>query len=200
MAVQKKGSLIKLLFVLIIITCIIIAVAILWKSGSDTIHGDFESSKKVAAEVLYSDVSNQDIDKNYPKTPDEVMQLYGKCYKLLYGDMIRNDDIFANVLQIQRGLFSDELAQSNLFETQLEKIKNDVENLKNEKVFVVDFEAKPPIYSKDFNSCDVRAIVSTNVNNDDKSVFKAYLVYNIIKDENEKWKIQSFRNTDSTFN
>ncbi len=198
MAVKKKNSMVKLLFVLIIITCIIIIAAVSWKSGSDAIYGDFENTKKAAAEVLYADITEFDFEKDYPKTPDEVMQFYGKCYKLLYGEMIRNEDIFANVLHIQRMLYSDELAEKNLFEVQLEQVKSDIENLKNADVAVIDFETKPPIYSRDFETCEVRAIVSTNAN-DENGVLKAYWVYNIVKDDNGLWKIHSFRMTDSDF-
>lgn len=199
MAVKKKSGMVKLLFILIIITCIVIIAAVSWKSGSDAIYGDFENTKKSAAEVLYSDVSGADLEKDYPKTPDEVMQFYGKCYKLIYGDMIRNDDIFANVLHIQRRLYSKELAEKNLFEVQLEQIKSDVEALKDSNVVVIDFEAKPPIYSKDFKTCEVRTIISTNAN-DENGTLKAYWVYNIVKDEKDLWKIHSFRRTDSDFN
>ena len=139
MAVKKKNGMVKLLFILIIITCIVIIAAVSWKSGSDAIYGDFENTKKSAAEVLYSDVSGADLEKDYPKTPDEVIQFYGKCYKLIYGDMIRNDDIFANVLHIQRRLYSKELAEKNLFEVQLEQIKSVVEALKVSIVVVIDF-------------------------------------------------------------
>ncbi len=199
MAAKKKGGMVKLLFILIIITCIVIIAAVSWKSGSDAIYGDFENTKKSAAEVLYSDVSGVDLEKDYPKTPDEVIQFYGKCYKLIYGDMIRNDDIFANVLHIQRKLYSKELAEKNLFEVQLEQIKSDVEALKDSNVVVIDFEAKPPIYSKDFKTCEVRTIISTNAN-DENGTLKAYWVYNIVKDEKDLWKIHSFRRTDSDFN
>ena len=199
MAVKKKNGMVKLLFILIIITCIVIIAAVSWKSGSDAIYGDFENTKKSAAEVLYSDVSGADLEKDYPKTPDEVIQFYGKCYKLIYGDIIRNDDIFANVLHIQRRLYSKELAEKNLFEVQLEQIKSDVEALKDSNVVVIDFEAKPPIYSKDFKTCEVRTIISTNAN-DENGTLKAYWVYNIVKDEKDLWKIHSFRRTDSDFN
>ena len=199
MAVKKKNGMVKLLFILIIITCIVIIAAVSWKSGSDAIYGDFEKTKKSAAEVLYSDVSGADLEKDYPKTPDEVIQFYGKCYKLIYGDMIRNDDIFANVLHIQRRLYSKELAEKNLFEVQLEQIKSDVEALKDSNVVVIDFEAKPPIYSKDFKTCEVRTIISTNAN-DENGTLKAYWVYNIVKDEKDLWTIHSFRRTDSDFN
>lgn len=198
MAIKKKNNIIKLLFILIVITCIVIFAAVSWKSGSDTLHGDFESTKKGSAEVLYADILSADLEKNYPKTPDEVMQFYGKCYKMLYGDMIKNDEVFANVLHIQRKLFSKELSEKNLFEVQLEKMKSDVELLKQNKVYVVDFEAKAPIYDRSFNTCDVRVVVSTNANSENGNL-KYYLSYNIVRDENDQWKIQSFRNTNSNF-
>ena len=149
--------------------------------------------------IIEDEEAIADLEKDYPKTPDEVIQFYGKCYKLIYGDMIRNDDIFANVLHIQRRLYSKELAEKNLFEVQLEQIKSDVEALKDSNVVVIDFEAKPPIYSKDFKTCEVRTIISTNAN-DENGTLKAYWVYNIVKDEKDLWKIHSFRRTDSDFN
>lgn len=198
MAVKKKNNIIKLLFALIIITCVVIIAAVSWKSGSDTLHGDFENTKKTSAEVLYADIMGVDLEKNYPKTPDEVMQFYGKCYKLIYGDMIRNDEVLAKVLHIQRKLYSKELAEKNLFEVNLEKIKSDIEILKNSDVSVIDFETKPPIYAKDFNTCEVRVIISTNAN-DQNGILKAYWLYNIVKDENGLWKVHSFRRTNSNF-
>lgn len=198
MAAKKKGGLIKVLILLIFITGVVFISAVSWKGGSDTLHGDFENSKKAAAEVLYNDVSGIDFEKNYPKTPEEVMTVYGKCYKLIYGNMIKKDDIFAEVLHIQRKMYSEELASKNVFEKQLEKIKADVENLKNENVTVIDFETKPPIYDKKYNTCEVRAVVSTNASVDGKNL-KAYMLFNVIKDEKGFWRIQSFRNTNSEF-
>lgn len=198
MAGKKKGGTVKLLFILIIITCAVIVAAVSWKSGSDTLHGDFENDKKSAAEVMYADITGTDLQKDYPKTPDEVMQFYGKCYKMLYGNMIRNDDIFANVLHIQRELFSKELSEKNLFEDNMEQIKKDIEILKENKVSVVDFETKPPLYDKNFNTCEIRVIISTNAN-DENGVLKAYWLYNVVKDENGLWKIHSFRRTNSNF-
>lgn len=198
MAKKKKGGIIKLLFVLIFITCVIIVATLSWKSGRDTIHGEFNNEKKAAAQVLYSEITNVDIEKVYPKTPDEVMQFYGKCYRLLYGDMINDEEVFAKVLHIQRKLYSDELANKNLFENQLQKIKEDVSKLKESEVFVLDFDTKPPIYDKNYQTCDVRTVISTNANNEN-GVLKAYMVFNIIKDENDCWKIHSFRNTNEEF-
>lgn len=133
-----------------------------WKSGRDTLYGDFKNDKKTVAELIFSDISNADLESNYPKTPDEVMQFYAKCYKLLYGNMIRNEDIIPEVLHIQRKLYSEELASKNVFELQIEKLKENIQTLNN--VSVVDFEIKPPIYDKEFNTCDVRAVISTNAN------------------------------------
>ncbi len=199
MAGKKKGSKIKILFILIIFTCVVIIAAFSWKKGRDTIHGDFESDKKAMAEVLYSDVSGTDIEKNYPKTPDEVMQFYGKCYKLIYGNMIKNEDILAETLHIQRKLFSDELASKNVFESQFEKIKEDVANLKESGVWVIDFETKPPMYDKEYNTCEVRTVISTNANGENGASLKVYMLFNIVKDENGFWKIHAFRNTNSDF-
>lgn len=200
---SKNKGIIKLLIALIVITCVVIVGKIAFDSylsASDSMHGDFESNKKASAEVLYSDIKNTDLKTNYPQTPDEVMQFYGKCYKLLYGDMIRNEDIFAEVLHIQRNLFSTELAEKNTFEAQLEKLKEGVEQLKSQKISVIDVESKPPMYDKEYNTCEVRTTINTNATNEDGSPLKAYMLFNIIKDENGLWKINSFRTTDSNFN
>jgi len=199
MAVRKKGKAVKILFALVVVTCIVIIAAVSWKSGKDTLYGDFMNDKKVSAEILYSDVSGYDFEKNYPKTPDEVMQIYGKCYRLLYGDMIRNEDIFAEVIHTQRKLYSDELASKNVFEVQLENFKESLEKLREKDVFVVDFETKAPLYDSEFNTCQVRTIISTNANREDGLPLKAYMSFNIVRDDKGFWKIHSFKNTDSNF-
>ncbi len=198
MAVKKKSGLIKILMLLIFVTCVIFISAVSWKSGSEALHSDFENGKKAAAEVLYNDISGTDFEKNYPKTPEEVMVAYGKCYKLIYGNMIKNEEIFAEVLHIQRKFYSEELASKNVFEEQLKKIKEDVENLKKEKVTVIEFETKPPIYDKKYDTCEVRTVISTNAKLDGQSL-KVYMLFNVIKDKDGFWKIQSFRNTNSDF-
>ncbi len=200
MAVKKKGNgVIKILLIMIFVTCVVIIAAYSYKSGRDVVKGDFNNDRRASAETLYNDIKSFDPQKGYPKTPEEVMEFYGKCYKLIYGDMIRNEEIYAEVLHVQRMLFSDEMLQKNGFEEQLAQLKADIETLADENIFVVDFATKPAIYDKKYKTCEVRTIISTNAVSEDKNNIKNYMMYNLVNDNNGLWKIQSFRRTNNEF-
>ncbi len=199
MASEKKGGKFKLIFVLLIITCVIIIGAFSWKMGRDNLYGDFENDKKSMAEVLYSDVLSVDLKEDYPKTPDEVMRFFGKCYKLIYGNMIRNDEILAEVVHVQRNVFSEELASTNTFEREFQEIKESISTLKDNRVYVIDFDTKPPVYDKEYNTCEIRTIISTNARDESGSSLKMYMLFNVVKDDNGFWRINSFRKTNSEF-
>ena len=74
------------------------------KKGADVLYGDFNANKKAEAQKLYDDVMSLQDNENYPKTPEEVIQFYNKGYKLIYGDMVNNDDIILDILHQQRKL------------------------------------------------------------------------------------------------
>ena len=74
----------------------------------------------------------------------------------------------------------------------------DGEAVEGSKVTVIDFESKPPMYDKKYDTCQVRAIISTNANTENGAL-KAYMLFNVIKDNDGFWRINSFKSTDANF-
>lgn len=188
----SKGKKFGKTVIAILIIGVIIAISVIsYKNASETLYGDFTIEKKGMAEILYSDIRKFDESEEYPKTPDEVLEIYNECYRLLYGDMINNEEIISEILHIQRKLCSDEFVQMNIYEEQLVNLKEDIKNLKEKEVCVIDVSSKPAIYDKKHDSCFIKVTVSTDAMLQDRTMMKFNFKYHFIMDENGLWKIQS---------
>lgn len=133
-------------------------------------------------------------DENYPKTPDEVMQIYADTYKLLYGNKIEDNIVIKPILKKQRVLFSKNLLDKNPFDKQLENIIKNMDNLKMQEVYMIGIHLKPVIYdSENANKAYIRVF------NQDNYFKNYYYIYYLERDENSKWKITAWYNTDENY-
>ena len=178
----------KKVLVIVIILGLCVVGFYSYKKGADVLYGDFNSNKKAEAQRLYNDVMSLQDNTNYPKTPEEVIQFYNKGYKLIYGDMVNNDDIILDILHQQRKLYTDELLNTTTLEQQKETLDSALELLEDNKYYVIALEAKPAIYDKgNSDYCYVRVIIMGN--DFSESTYHYYLE----KDNNDLWKIQGWK-------
>lgn len=160
------------------------------------LYGDFNSDKKVEAEKYYKDIMALQTEEDYPKTPEEVIQLYNYGYKLIYGNMINNEELINNVVHQQRKLFTEELLQSaGSLEEQLERLKGFLDSLDEKGFYIIAIEQKPAIYDRSGgNTCYIRVSMTGN------DFSEIYMNYYLLKDENGLWKIQAWKEADENFN
>lgn len=176
-----------------------IGIVILWgifsyaSSITATLPKDFVSSKKTAAQKLYDNLNNIDFVNDYPSTPEEVMDVYCDTVFMLYGNMIENDDIFTEILGIQRQLYSDELLEKNPFETQYNSFIESKDKIYSHNATTAQMDHDNTFYSKkDENSCIIQ--VKQHVN----KIGVVHWNYYLNKIDN-KWKINTWEMTDENF-
>lgn len=177
----KRGNFIILMFVIAIVVFASIYVDLYNKSK----QGGFNNSKKTAAEILYDEIINYDLLNEYPKTPSEVVEIYCKTVRFLYGNMTADQELMYNVINVQRALLDDEILNLTGIEKQLDAFLLNLEKLKELNVICVGFEQKPPIYDeKDTKSCIINV---TQLNSGASNSVKDY--YLSKNNDSNQWKI-----------
>lgn len=191
---KLANNIIAILVVLVGISAVI-AVVVTSYSKKDTDAERFVKEKRSEALKIYNEVIAFNGDDDYPKTPDEVMTLYNKAYRLLYGDMIADETVIDELLHQQRKLYSDDFLSLNNYEEQLSNLKDSIKLLKDEKLSIINIEQKPSLYNakNDNKSCTIRVTQKTNTFSD------IYWNYYLEKDDNELWKIVGWNLTNEKF-
>ena len=100
----------------------------------------FNSNKKTAAGKLYEKIKSIDLEANYPETPEAVMELYNDITLMLYGDMIVAEELFPELINIQRELLSGEILGMNTFDEQYQNLKDSLVKLAENKMYAFRYE------------------------------------------------------------
>lgn len=183
--------------VLVILVGISAVIAILITSFGKTDKEKllFNSKRQSIAEELYKEIKSFKGDTDYPKSPEDVIELYNKGFYLLYGNMTDDEDVIAEVIHQQRKLFSNEIINMNSFEEQLDNFKLSMEKIEKEKIYTIGVENKSAIYDRnDSDMCYVGVVQHGS----DFTSF--YWNYYLKRDEKGQWKIYSWKAADENFN
>jgi len=155
----------------------------------------FNTSKTEQAKRLYSKAMDIDLDRNYPKTPDEVMEYYLIMSRLIYGDMIAESSLYGEIITQMRKLYGTEMLEENSYESQLSNVEEAVVILKEQKINQSDYEQLPTIFnSVNTDLCYIRAKQSYN----NGEVFYWEFQLERVPPENN-WKIIRFERTDENY-
>lgn len=126
----------KYIFIPIVLVVVIVIVMNLNSRENGT--GNFFNPERPEAEELYNELININLEENYPQTPEEVIDIYLKTMKLIYGDMIFSRDLLREVLLIQRNLFSYELLSLNSEDVQFNALVSSVDTLLQNEIVLVE--------------------------------------------------------------
>lgn len=192
--IKKTNNTIAILFILIGITITVGLLLFAYSVGSKT-ENLFNKDKAVKATILYENVKALQKDSDYPKTPEEVLQLYNDSYLLLYGNMIKNKDIISEILHQQRKLYSKELLKLNAFEEQEDLLEKSIEYCYKNKFHITGIITKPVIYDMESNTCYIRVTLQGND-------FSEYYWNYFLEKERDTgfWKITAWKKADKNFN
>lgn len=192
---KKGNNIIGILFIVLVV-CILVGffvISMINNRDTDTV-GYFNKDDKIISEGIYEKVMSIN-EENYPITPEEVVTLYTEGYKLLYGDKIKDTSIVPNILEKQRILLSDEILGNNPIEEQEQNVLSSMENIKSNKVRLTSVDIKPAMYDpKDSN------IAYVKVDTKDNLFQTYYYLYYLERQQDEKWKITGWYNTDENYN
>ena len=190
---KKGNNIIGILFIVLVV-CILVGFFVISMINNRDTVGYFNKDDKIISVEIYEKVMSIN-EENYPITPEEVVTLYTEGYKLLYGDKIKDTSIVPNILEKQRILLSDEILGNNPIEEQEQNVLSSMENIKSNKVRLTSVDLKPAMYDpKDSN------IAYVKVDTKDNLFQTYYYLYYLERQQDEKWKITGWYNTDENYN
>lgn len=140
----------------------------------------------------------KDLDKDYPKTPREVVKLYNRIIACYYGKEDVSDEQLNGLIEQMRGLFDEDQLQASTQEEYRELVKADIALYKELKRYIVKTDvsdSKDVMYpSKTSTEEDEMAYIDTSyfVNTNGEFTY-TYQRVELRKDEEGHWKIRSYK-------
>lgn len=145
----------------------------------------FNAYKKNAAEKIYKEISTRDLDLDYPKTIEELMDFHNNITIMLYSNMLIDNEKLEEIINIERKLYTEELLSKNTIEEQYNKIVENLIKINEEELYTIGIKTVSILKSSEEDS-------SVKV---DQFVSKLGLVewdYYLKKDDKNRWKINSW--------
>lgn len=158
-----------------------------------------EDSQDKTTEV--EKIIERDFDKNYPKTPREVVKWYNRIITAFYGEEYTDEEL-EEMADQARSLMDDELLAYNPRDTYLKSLKADIEDYKTREKIIVQFSVSD---SNDITYAtvdgDYCAYVDAYYFSREASDYsRTYEEFVLRRDDEGHWKILSFRLTEGDNN
>lgn len=185
---KKKGRVIILAFI-----CIAVIVGVFWQ-----INRSREASVEDMVELTeVQKVITKDLDKNYPETPREVVKTYNRIISCFYGEEYTDEEL-EDLGNQARKLFDQELLENNPEDAYFGALKADIADYKEHSKTIVSTSVCDSNDVK-FQKVDGDECAYVNASyfiNEDKKYSRTYQTYVLRKDEDGKWKILVFYQTE----
>ncbi len=139
----------------------------------------------------------KDLEKNYPKTPREVIKMYSEIISCFYNDEYTEKELEALVDQTLL-LMDEELAANNPKDDYFKAVKEEITEYRSAERTIVSYTL-PSSNEVQFRTVDERecAYVETSYFIKEKSSYeKTYQTYVVRKDADGNWKILVFYKTE----
>lgn len=154
-----------------------------------------EDAKDKTTEV--EKIIERDFDKNYPKTPREVVKWYNRIITAFYGEEYTDEEL-EEMADQARSLMDDELLSYNPRDTYLKSLKADIEDYKTRDKIIVQSSVSD---SNDITYAtvdgDYCAYVDAYYFSREASDYsRTYEEFVLRRDDEGHWKILSFRLTE----
>jgi lactate dehydrogenase-like 2-hydroxyacid dehydrogenase len=154
----------------------------------------FVHERRHTAGRLYRETVGLDLDENYPQEPADLMELYARAFFLLHGNFIIDEDIFMDVIEFQRQLFTQELRDRNPAQYQL------ANHLANLEIFdEANAVLRPPTIERIRHDFYDQRTALAYVIHSFMAHENLYRVYHLMMDENDMWRINTWREANEYF-
>ncbi len=173
--------------------CIISGIIIFSKARTDSWVDVFVQSRTNIAVRLYEAVKYLDFENDYPKSPEDVTDVYNDTVLLLYGDMILDEDVRKEVITVQRELLSTDILENNSFDSQYENLLSSTKQLYDKGIRASEFSKGVAFISS--TEPDTCIIPVKQMFTNQTSVYWNYY----LKKQDSKWKIYSRKLTDDQY-
>ena len=182
---DKKHSKLSDLKTVVLVIFFIVIFLVFFDSLSD--RAGRRRTKETATEIEL--LMNYDLYGNYPNTPRDVAKLHNRYFEVLYGKGVTDDELVVMNQKI-RGLYSSELLMYNDENTNLNKLKDNVEAVKEAGYEFRSYELPEASQVEYYTQNDVEmATLEVKIVFNVKSGMEyMYIKYVMVK-ENNQWKI-----------
>lgn len=140
-------------------------------------------------------ITTQDLEKDYPETPREVVKLYNKIISAYHAEEYTAEEL-EKMCKVAYGLMDAELQNNNPFAdyvTSVEVEVADYETRKREILQTNVCDSNDVLYKTDSETGEDLAYVSASYFvKEGKDYTNTYQMYVLVKDEEGKWKIKVY--------
>lgn len=187
---MKKKNIRIIIFAAI---CIVLFVGAFWRLNQSR-----EASVEDTVELTeVQKVITKDLDKNYPETPREVIKLYNRIISCFYGEEYTEDELYSLGEQARK-LFDDELLENNPEDAYFEALKADIAEYKEKSKSIASTSVcdSNDVKFQTIDGDECAYVTASYFINENKKYSRTYQTYVLRKDEEGKWKILVFYQTE----
>ena len=178
---KKNGQ--KIIFAVV---CVVVIIGLFW----------YATTKKVNS-AENSDNLTKNLEKNYPETPREVVKFYNRIITCFYDEEYTDDELYQLGDQA-RLLMDDELLENNSRDDYFKSLKADIEDYhdKSKKIESSSVCGSDEVKYQKIDGDDCAYVTASYFVDENKSFTRTNQTYVLRKDNDGKWKILVFYQTE----
>ena len=153
-------------------------------------HRKVDNTEKIHKDTPVTQITERDLELNYPGTPRSVVSFYSDILKVIYTESLSEKEVRTIASKLQ-GVFDDELIALNPFEKYVDSLKTEISDYKSANRIVADYLVEDNSYIEyiSYKNHDYAKDDVTYFQHEGKNVIKTYEKFTLRKDENGRWKI-----------
>lgn len=169
-------------------------VVVIWYYVDSNKPSDNVGTKEGSEVTEIDKILNKDLEKNYPHTAREVIQLFVRIQKCYYNEQW-NEDEFVKLAYKATELFDEELKNANPFDEYYEALKAEADQFKDEKKIInrTILDKTADIVYSTVEEQKYASIDCTYYLKSASGTSKVMETYILRKDENDNWKILGWK-------
>lgn len=186
---QSKKKVLHTVIAMTILAAVVIAGFFLLTKRQESRGEEGAAAKKEVDKIIAKDLEN-----NYPGTPREVLKLYSRITKCLYGEKINDEQLKKMASQI-RMLFDSELLESNPEDEYIEDLKAEIKEYNVQKKVIVSYivQKNSSVKKSTVEGKEYAEIVTSYMLRDKTGFSKSYEEFMLRQDDMGHWKILGWR-------
>ena len=101
-------------------------------------HRKVDNTEKIHKDTPVTQITERDLELNYPGTPRSVVSFYSDILKVIYTESLSEKEVRTIASKLQ-GVFDDELIALNPFEKYVDSLKTEISDYKSANRIVADY-------------------------------------------------------------
>ena len=179
----------KTMWKIIVMLVLVIAVGIgFWQIIASKNSQNQDNARSKVEEV--NAILKKDFESGYPGTPREVVKMYSRIDSCLYNYKLGDEDV-DKLVDKMRELFDDELLAANPKDSHVKKLKEEMENFREEKRFISSYsiDKNSSITKENIKGVQYASLHASYLVQEGTDYTKTYEKFLLREDKNGKWKI-----------